>query len=112
MCPDVDKEVVPAVVAPAAHLADKGLGLGEVLLAVSLHAVGVAHRHPTEVAPVHSLPSCSALGHPGTTLRETAQQRRVAYKRDRDTNTSWYVRIHQHLRHTRAHLLKSGRSLH
>lgn len=51
--PDVHQEIVLAVVTPAAHFACKRLGLRHVLLAVSLHAVGVSHRLSTQLARVH-----------------------------------------------------------
>lgn len=77
--PDVDQEVVPAVVAPAAHLAGEGLGLCHVLLAVALHAVGVRHRLSTQLACVHRHAAGTFGGwrRATPTAREALQQHRV-----------------------------------
>lgn len=76
---DMNQEVVPAVVAPAAHLAGEGLGLCHVLLAVALHAVGVRHGLSTQLARVHGHAAGTFGGwrRAAPTAREALQQRRV-----------------------------------
>lgn len=56
------KHIVSTVVPTTTHITSKGLGLGQVLASMSLHAVSVCHRLATEFTSEQWASSCFGSG--------------------------------------------------